>query len=112
MIQELDGIAILNDSGKRRDACNMLAKQIAEAFGKPGIAGSDAHRRQAVASVTTRTGAEPTRDMRIGDLLQTGRSSVEILKPSSVSERSSARHRPVRVVTEPAELNGKDVLPR
>lgn len=99
MIEELDGFEILNGSGKRRGVCNELARQIAEAFGKPGIAGSDAHHRTAVARVATRFDGEPTRELRIGDLLQTASPRAEILKPFSVQERESALHPPVRVVT-------------
>jgi len=87
MIEDLDGFEILNGSSKRRGVCNALAQQLAEAFGKPGIAGSDAHRRDAVARVATRFDGEPTRDLRIGDLLQTTSPSVEILKPFPIYER-------------------------
>jgi len=87
VIKDLDGFEILNGSSKRRGVCNLLAKQVAEAFGKPGIAGSDAHRRDAVARVATRFDVEPARDLRIGDLLQTTSPSVEILKPFPIHER-------------------------
>jgi hypothetical protein len=87
MIKDLDGFEILNGSDKRRGVCNLLARQVAEAFGKPGIAGSDAHHRKAVARVATRFDVEPTRDLRIGDLLQTTSPKVEILRPFSVHER-------------------------
>ena len=87
MIRELDGIEILNGSGKRRGVCNALARQLAEVFGKPGIAGSDAHHRHDVARVATRFDVAPSMDLRIGDLLRTARPRVEILKPFPVGDR-------------------------
>ncbi len=87
MIQELDGFEILNGSSTRRGICNLLAQQVAEAFRKPGVAGSDAHRRDAVARVATRFDGELTRDLSIGNLLQAANPSVEILKPFPIRER-------------------------
>ncbi len=87
MIQELDGFEILNGSSKRRGVCNLLAQQAAEAFEKPGIAGSDAHRRDSVARVATRFDVAPARDVRIGDLMRTASPCVEILKPFPIHER-------------------------
>ncbi|MCA9876636.1 MAG: PHP domain-containing protein [Thermomicrobiales bacterium] len=87
MIKDLDGFEILNGSGKRRGVCNALARQVAETFAKPGIAGSDAHHRDAVARVATRFDREPARDLRIGELLQTTCPQVEVLKPYPVTER-------------------------
>jgi predicted metal-dependent phosphoesterase TrpH len=87
MIKDLDGFEILNGSSKRRGVCNLLAEQAAGVFGKPGVAGSDAHSRSAVARVATRFDAEPARDTRIGDLLRAGCPKVEIFKPFPVKAR-------------------------
>ncbi|MEZ4561454.1 MAG: PHP-associated domain-containing protein [Thermomicrobiales bacterium] len=81
IIRALDGIEILNGSSKRRGVCNLLAQQLAAEFGKPGIAGSDAHERDSVARVATRFDAEPSRGTRVGDLLRAGCPKVEILQP-------------------------------
>lgn len=87
MIQELEGFEILNGSSTRRGVCNLLAAQVAEVFAKPGLAGSDAHHRDAVARVATRFEAEPSGVLRIGDLLRTTTPTVEILKPFPIRER-------------------------
>lgn len=87
MIRDLDGMEILNGAGKRRGVCNALARQLAEVFGKPGIAGSDAHHRRDVARVATRFDVAPARDVRIGDLLRSASPSVEILKPFPNGDR-------------------------
>ena len=87
MIQDLDGFEILNGSSKRRGVCNLLATQLAETFSKPGVAGSDAHSREAVARVATRFEGEPAGDLRIGHLLRTDSPRVEVLKPFSIRER-------------------------
>ena len=87
MMQELDGFEILNGSSKRRGVCNLLAAQIAEVFGKPGTAGSDAHERDAVARVATRFDADPARDLSIGCLLRTATPRAEVLKPFPIRER-------------------------
>lgn len=87
MMRELDGFEILNGSSKRRGVCNLLAAQIAETFGKPGTAGSDAHERDAVARVATRFAGEPAKDLSIGHLLRTADPQVEVLKPVPIRER-------------------------
>ena len=87
MIKDLDGFEILNGSSKRRGVCNLLAEQAAEAFGKPGIAGSDAHSRSAVARVATRFEGELTRASRIGDLIRCGKPQTTIRQPVPIRER-------------------------
>lgn len=85
IIRDLDGFEIVNGSSKRRGVSNLLAAQVAEVFGKPGTAGSDAHERDAVARVATRFDAAPCSHVRIGDLLRAGCPQVEILKPFPIS---------------------------
>jgi predicted metal-dependent phosphoesterase TrpH len=86
-IEDLDGFEILNGSSKRRGVCNVLAAQAAEAFGKPGIAGSDAHSRSAVARVATRFEGDLSRHSRIGDLIRTGNPQTTVFQPVPVRER-------------------------
>jgi predicted metal-dependent phosphoesterase TrpH len=87
MIRDLDGFEILNGSSKRRGVCNLLAEQAAHMFGKPGVAGSDAHSRSAVARVATRFDGELTRTSRIGDLIRSGNPQPTIRQPVAVRER-------------------------
>jgi PHP family Zn ribbon phosphoesterase len=87
MIKDLDGFEILNGSSKRRGVCNLLAEQAAEVFGKPGLAGSDAHSRSAVARVATRFDGELARTSRIGDLILSGNPQTTIRQPVPVRER-------------------------
>lgn len=86
-IAKLDGFEILNGSRNERGVCNLLARQVAEAFEKPGIAGSDAHHRYAVGRVATRFDVDTSSSLKIADLVQTMRTSVEVCKPFSVNER-------------------------
>ncbi|MFT4039618.1 MAG: PHP domain-containing protein [Thermomicrobiales bacterium] len=81
VIHALDGFEILNGSARRRGIGSVLATQIAEAFGKPGTAGSDAHRVESVGRVATRFAAAPGNGIRIGELLRSGAPRVEVLKP-------------------------------
>jgi predicted metal-dependent phosphoesterase TrpH len=87
MIKDLDGFEILNGSSKRRGICNLLAEQAAGVFGKPGVAGSDAHSRSAVARVATRFDSELTRTSRIGDLIRFGNPQTTIRQAVPVHER-------------------------
>jgi predicted metal-dependent phosphoesterase TrpH len=88
MIENLDGFEILNGSSKRRGVCNLLAEQAAAVFGKPGVAGSDAHSRSAVARVFTRFDGELTKTSRMGDLIRSGNPQATIRQPVPVHGRS------------------------
>lgn len=87
IISDLDGFEILNGSTRRRGIGSVLAGQIADAFGKTGIAGSDAHRLEAVGRVATEFATAPSSAVSIGDLLRCGDPRVRVLKPLAAGSR-------------------------